>query len=160
CRASPSGTQAMISCAPISTPAAWGLTVRIPSKGRISPWDDRVRLRRGRLVPGGSFLGTNGTAWDHALSLAVNSLLLRVNATSVGHMRDREPCCKAGHKAPVDCRVSTRDRSALLYARAGWQYGPVSAVGTAREGMECCKRRGTASAPASLRLPAAPEARR
>ena len=59
-----------------------------------------------------------------------------VNATSVGHRRDREPWCKAGRKAPVNGRVSTRDRSALLYSMAVWRYGPVSAVGTAREGMD------------------------
>src|SRR5262245_32885470 len=110
----------MISCAPISTPAAWGLTVRIPSKGRVSPWDDRVRLRLLSLLTGASLCSTNEMACDHARSLEVNSLLIGVNATSVGHMRDQEPCCKAGHKAPVDCRVSTRDRSALLYAMAVW----------------------------------------
>jgi hypothetical protein len=37
-RASPSGMQAMISCAPMSTPAAWGVTW-------CPPWDDRMRVR-------------------------------------------------------------------------------------------------------------------
>src|SRR6266478_2036830 len=125
----------MIACAPLSTPAAWRLTVRMPSKGRVSPWDDRGRLRLLSWLTGDSFFRTNETACDHARSPEVNSLLIGVNATSVGHMRDREPCGQAGRKAPGNGRVSTRDRSALLSSRVVWWYGPVSAVGTAREGI-------------------------
>ena len=97
-----------------------------------------------QLAHGGLLFRTNETACDYARSPEVNSVLIGVKATSVGHMRDREPGCKAGRKAPVNGRVSTRDRAALLYSMAVWRYGPVSAVGTAREGMGCCKRRPTA----------------
>lgn len=48
----------------------------------------------------------------------LNSVLIGVYATSVERMCDREPCCRAGRKSPVHCRVSMRDRSALLYAKA------------------------------------------
>src|SRR5262249_53785190 len=61
-----------------------------------------------------------GSLWgNHARSLQPNSLLIGVYATSVGRMRDREPCWSAGRESPGPWRVSTRDRLALLYSIVG-----------------------------------------
>jgi len=46
----------------------------------------------------------------------VNSVLIGVNATSVGRMRDREPACRAGRESPILGWVWTRDCCALLYS--------------------------------------------
>jgi hypothetical protein len=113
----PAGTHAMISWAPMSTPAAQGLTLLIPSKDRMSLWEERVRWRVRSLLTAGSCAEHHTTVGDHARSPAWNRVLIGVNATSVGPIGDREPGCRAGYESPVLCRVSTRDRFRLLYTR-------------------------------------------
>jgi hypothetical protein len=55
-----------------------------------------VALGRSATVTCAQFTPGEGSFWDHARSPQPESLRIGVNATRVGHRRDREPCGSAG----------------------------------------------------------------
>jgi hypothetical protein len=149
CGASPSGTPALRSWAPMPPPAAWRVPRRLPAHGRAASGDERPR-GRGRSVrrgaPGGS---------KHARALPPHRLRIGGSAPRGGRRRARAPGGSARCHSLGRGRVARRACCALGDSRAGAEYGPGAAGGTARQGMGCWSRRPPAYASSSLQLPGA-----